>query len=185
LQRLADQVFTIVTSVPGVTDAGKRCFMTIVEKISAYHGRIAGSVPWRYRSWEHCFGFFRRISPAGIAKESYQAYGQPTDTLVTKIILGTFGCLPACDRLFIVGFTREGFKYSYLNRKFVNRILQFCHDNSSGLRAEQARIKAISGLHYPLMKLVDMYFWQIGYESSAPGNATGTEPPPFGRVVET
>ena len=26
------------------------------------------------------------------------------------------------------------------------------------------RIKQNRGIHYPLMKLVDMYFWQIGYE---------------------
>ena len=29
---------------------------------------------------------------------------------------------------------------------------------------EQAGIEESSGVHYPLMKLVDMYFWQIGYE---------------------
>jgi hypothetical protein len=34
------------------------------------------------------------------------------------------------------------------------------------LRGEQARIEAAGGVNYPFMKLVDMYFWQVGYEAS-------------------
>lgn len=45
-------------------------------------------------------------------------YRQASDTLITKIILGTFGCLPACDRYFINGFKSNGFRYSYLNSNF-------------------------------------------------------------------
>ena len=99
-------------------------------------------------------------------REAYRPFGEPTDTLVTKVLLGTVGCLPACDRFFIDGFKRAGFSYSRLNARFVDRILQFCSDNVADLRAEQARIKATSGVIYPFMKLADMYFWQIGYKAS-------------------
>ena len=92
---------------------------------------------------------------------------QPTDTLITKIVLGTFGCLPACDRYFIDGLKSEGFQYSYLNDNFINRILTFCRENLLDLRREQASISQASGIRYPLMKLIDMYFWQIGYEKGA------------------
>jgi hypothetical protein len=95
---------------------------------------------------------------------------QPTDTLITKIILGTFGCLPACDRYFIDGFKREGFKYSSLNDHFVDRVLGFCHKHRRELEREQTRIEEVVGIRYPLMKLVDMYFWQIGYERAAGAN---------------
>ncbi len=90
---------------------------------------------------------------------------QPTDTLVTKIILGTFGCLPACDEYFIKGFKSEGLKYSPLNRKFIEHNFDFCQEQFPELREEQASIKQKRGLHYPLMKLVDMYFWQLGREA--------------------
>jgi hypothetical protein len=90
---------------------------------------------------------------------------------VTKIILGTFGCLPACDRYFIDGFKSASLRYSYLNTQFVERILHFCRDNLREFREEQARIERIGGMRYPLMKLVDMYFWQIGFEL---GNGTIT-----------
>jgi hypothetical protein len=89
---------------------------------------------------------------------------QPTDTLITKVVLGTFGCLPACDRYFIDGFKSEGFEYSSLNDKFVGRILRYCQNHLPELQEEQAGIEQRSGIRYPLMKLVDMYFWQIGYE---------------------
>jgi hypothetical protein len=67
---------------------------------------------------------------------------------------------------FMDGFKSRGFKCSYLNQNFVRRVMGFTHANLDLLRLEQVRIKAISGVHYPLMKLVDMYFWQIGYEQS-------------------
>lgn len=128
--------------------------------------------------WDNEFG----ISPAdevfiptiidaidGI-KEAYRPFTpvvdtkQPTDTLVTKVILGTFGCLPACDRYFINGLKSAGLSYSYLNRKFILRMLSFCQENLRDLQKEQARIENGGGVHYPLMKLVDMYFWQLGFD---------------------
>lgn len=90
---------------------------------------------------------------------NFENTSQPTDTLVTKVILGTFGCLTACDRYFIDGFKSAGFSYSCLNRKFVERVLTFSKENLHDLREEQSRIESIGGVKYPLMKLIDMYFW--------------------------
>jgi hypothetical protein len=87
---------------------------------------------------------------------------QPTDTLISKVVLGTFGCLPAGDEYFIRGFRREGLKYSYLNDEFIERVHVICQENLADLHREQVNIHKISGMRYPLMKLVDMYFWQIG-----------------------
>jgi hypothetical protein len=104
-------------------------------------------------------------------REAYKPFApvagsaQPTDTLITKVVLGTFGCLPACDRSFIDRFKSQGFKYSYLDDKFVECVRAYCHTNLADLRREQAHIEERSGMRYPLMKVVDMYFWQIGYEN--------------------
>ena len=217
--------------------------MVIPEKIQAYYRGMSGA-HHRYRSWEHCYRYFRRSTPEAIAidrdhaalqlgfylaswgmyrgssfllqhaytvhlgvidklvaprfsvlweqefgagdsdlnlvpiileaiadiRDAYRPYTpsaksrQASDTLVTKIILGTLGCLPACDRFFIDGFMSAGFSYSYLNAKLVERVLHFCRDNLHELREEQGRIARLGGIRYPLMKLVDMYFWQIGFE---------------------
>jgi hypothetical protein len=106
---------------------------------------------------------------------SYEPFGNATDTLVTKVILGTFGCLPACDRYFIDGFKTAGFSYSRLSSKFIERILQFSRANLLELREEQARIERVGGIRYPLMKLVDMYFWQIGFELGSGAIDVATE----------
>ena len=98
-------------------------------------------------------------------------YRQASDTLITKIILGTFGCLPACDRYFINGFKSNGFRYSYLNSNFIERVLHFCKDNLRELRQEQTWIEGASGVRYPLMKIVDMHFWQTGFELDEGGKA--------------
>ena len=84
---------------------------------------------------------------------------------MTKVILGTFGCLPACDTYFIAGFRGAGLGYSYLNAKFIKKLLAFSREHLAEFRAEQATIRDHSGADYPLMKLVDMYFWQLGYEA--------------------
>jgi hypothetical protein len=38
-------------------------------------------------------------------------------------------------------------------------------DNLADLQIDQSRIQAAAGIRYPLMKLRDMYFWQIGSEA--------------------
>jgi hypothetical protein len=85
-----------------------------------------------------------------------------TDTLVTKIVLGTTGSLPACDRFFVSGFKQAGYNWPGLNSRFLTQLLRFTVDRRSELLAEQQTIERIGGIKYPLMKLVDMYFWQIG-----------------------
>jgi hypothetical protein len=85
-----------------------------------------------------------------------------SDILVTKVLLGTFGCLPACDTYFKIGLKRMGLKYSYVNANFIKQMAQFSNNHLAALRDEQQKIETTSGICYPLMKLVDMCFWQIG-----------------------
>jgi hypothetical protein len=113
------------------------------------------------------------LEACAAVREAYRPFAPPSesrqasDTLVTKVILGTFGCLPACDRFFINGFKDAGFQFSYVNANFIQRVLQFTRDNFRELREEQARIDGMARMRYPLMKLVDMYFWEVGFERSA------------------
>ena len=212
------------------------------EKIAAYHGNATSEPHHRYRSWEHCYRFFRSRNRDALAadrdtaalhlgfylaswgmirgsafllqktytvhvdvveklisqqfsglwereigaepsdeyqvttvlklvdavREAYAPFGKATETLATKVILGTLGCLPAVDRFFVGGFRKSGRPYSELNRLFVERMIQFCNECLPELRAEQARIEAAEGVRYPLMKLADMYFWQIGFDATPP-----------------
>jgi hypothetical protein len=51
-----------------------------------------------------------------------------------------------------------------VNDKFVGFVRGYWQANLADLKMEQANIEDRSGIRYPLMKLVDMYFWQIGSE---------------------
>jgi hypothetical protein len=124
--------------------------------------------------WEHEFGSRENdvelipviLDAAEAIGKAYSEFDRtPTETLKTKVLLGTFGCLTACDQYFIAGFRRAGMGYSYLNEGFVKKLLDFSIKHLTELRSEQAIVKDHSGAHYPLMKLVDMYFWEIGYEA--------------------
>jgi len=220
--------------------------LNIEDEVQAYY-RDALDEHHRYRSWEHCYSYFREKRPLGLGQDRDQAaiqlafylaswgmyrgssfllqytytvhraaidaidaqcfttlwntdFGskrvekalvptvceliqelrraykpfalrigsaQPTDTLITKIILGTFGCLPACDRYFLSGFKSEGFKYSSLNEEFVTAVFEYCQSNICDFQRQQKTLQKQSGVNYPLMKLVDMCFWQIGYQQTA------------------
>src|SRR5262249_48609213 len=106
------------------------------------------------------------LAAVDVIKEAYQPYGDATDTLATKVLLGTLACLPACDRYFIDGFKQSGRQYSYLNSRFVERIIEFCAANGAELHKQQSIIREKGGMHYPLMKLADMYFWETGFAAS-------------------
>jgi hypothetical protein len=114
------------------------------------------------------------LAAVDAVKAAYEPFGAATDTLATKVLLGTLACLPACDRFFIDGFKKAGNKYSYLNSRFVERMIAFCSATAGQLRIEQTRIENLSGMRYPFMKLADMFFWQIGYEAAA--QRDGREP---------
>ncbi len=54
----------------------------------------------------------------------------------------------------------------YRGSSFLLRVLCFSKANFAALREEQQIIETVGGMRYPLMKLIDMYFWQIGFAQS-------------------
>ena len=83
-----------------------------------------------------------------------------TDTLVTKILLGVFGCVPAYDTDF-----RKGFGTSTLGKKSLMRVRRFYDDHASEIEASRPRtLDFRTGEEtercYPVAKVVDMVFVQ-------------------------
>ena len=83
----------------------------------------------------------------------------PTDTLISKIILGTLGCAPAFDRFFIQGVKQEKRKFTTLKRRSLNSLFHFIVENEKLMNTLKKTYP-----QYSTMKLVDMYYWQIGYD---------------------
>lgn len=109
---------------------------------------------------------------------SYRGYeganeDDASDTLVTKILMGTLGCVPAFDR-----FLKKGIKW--LKEKYANscigREITCTIENGKNygknfrvleqlaVANEEALRLTVNGVEYPTMKCVDMFLWQIGYE---------------------
>jgi hypothetical protein len=106
----------------------------LIEKLRAYYKSIKDSVPY-------------------LANDR-----AATDTLITKVLMGTLGCIPAYDRFFTDGIrSTKQIPYGTLNETNFEALLKWCQDNPipDNIRGEIPKL-------YPDMKIVDMYFWRIG-----------------------
>lgn len=54
--------------------------------------------------------------------------------------------------------------HSSFNEASLIELFRFIDNNKKEFAQAQTLIKIRSKKHYPYMKLVDIYFWQIGYE---------------------
>ena len=81
-----------------------------------------------------------------------------SSTLVTKILLGTIGCIPAYDRFFIAGLETEKIQKKFNSKKSFIQMIDFYIKNKEELDSLSAKFRG-----YPLMKILDMYFWVEGY----------------------
>lgn len=94
---------------------------------------------------------------------SHQEMGRkslPTKTLVTKVMLGIFGCVPALDSNFINGMNI----YGKFNKNILRRIFEFYSNNETVINKYSSKIKTLdfypgknSTLRYPKAKIIDMY----------------------------
>jgi hypothetical protein len=110
-----------------------------------------------------------------LVRQALQVGGRAkqSDILVTKVLLGVFGNVPAFDRFYIDcvrrhpnrqhgagSFRKTGLLYAH----------KFYEDNRDELCALSLATLTFDSAHepraYPMAKLVDMYFWQKGYELS-------------------
>ena len=97
-----------------------------------------------------------------------------SDILITKILLGTLGCVPAYDQYFTKGFKKFNVLGSFsnkegkLNEKSILRLVEFYKRYEKELEEKREYFKInIDNENvenkYPQMKVLDMGFWQIGF----------------------
>lgn len=89
-----------------------------------------------------------------------------TDTLITKILLGTLGCVPAYDRYYVQAVKQYGISAGGYNKESVRDVAKYYlsyRDEFEAIRAELST----HGAEYPAMKLMDMCMWQAAFETEA------------------
>ena len=85
--------------------------------------------------------------------------------LITKILMGTLGCVPAYDRFFEEGARYFGLEKKTYQKKSLLELANIYEAHNDRLE-EARRGMRTEDLVYPQMKLLDMGFWQIGLEKS-------------------
>ena len=86
-----------------------------------------------------------------------------TNTLITKVILGTVCCTPAYDRYFKEGLRIQGIHpHSDFSGNSLMSVIEFYQANRPEFESVKRDIQILSHISYPSMKLIDMYFWKIG-----------------------
>ena len=89
-----------------------------------------------------------------------------SDTLITKVLMGTLGCVPAYDRFFAEGVKSQGVTIGNYSIKSLLNLVDFYESNTEHLEKCRKNLFAYD-LQYPQMKLIDMGFWQIGFDKAA------------------
>ncbi len=85
-----------------------------------------------------------------------------SDILLTKIMLGTFGCVPAFDTYF-----KKGFGVSTFGRKALRKIGEFYTANAEVIERNRVQtLDFVSGVdterRYTRAKVIDMIFFVAG-----------------------
>ncbi|MDD6659551.1 MAG: hypothetical protein PUE60_05710 [Eubacteriales bacterium] len=86
-----------------------------------------------------------------------------SDTFVTKILLGVFGCVPAYDSYFKSAVSHYKVCSQNFNERSLTNIYSFYNlhfEEFENLRKQFAN----EGVYYTPMKLIDMCFWQLGVD---------------------
>ncbi len=89
--------------------------------------------------------------------------------LITKILMGTLGCVPAYDRFFEEGARHLGLEKKSYNEDSLLELADIYEAHNDRLEDARRGMRT-DDLIYPQMKLLDMGFWQIGFEMDAGNN---------------
>ena len=91
---------------------------------------------------------------------------QVSPVLITKILMGTLGCVPAYDRFFEEGARYFGLEKKTYHEDSLLELADFYEEHNDRLE-EARRGMRTDDLIYPQMKLLDMGLWQVGFERDA------------------
>ena len=77
--------------------------------------------------------------------------------------MATLGCVPAFDRYFVFGLKSQKVVIGTYNIKSILQLVDFYERNLEQLNSVQKNF-IVADMLYPQMKILDMGFWQIGFD---------------------
>ncbi len=88
-----------------------------------------------------------------------------SSTLITKVLMGTLGCVPAYDRYFVEGIKDQNVSTGNYNLDSILKLVDFYEKNETEFEEVRRNLK-VCDLQYPQMKFLDMGFWKISYDKA-------------------
>lgn len=136
----------------------------IKDNILAFHTQIADDPNHRYRSWDHCYSHFQKRASFTSDEDI------DTASLHLAFYLASWGMCRGASWLLWKDyrFVVDGIKIidrfpARFGRNSYLGFVKFYQEHALNFKSAQAAI-AEQGMIYPVMKLVDMYFWNLGYQ---------------------
>ena len=88
-----------------------------------------------------------------------------TDVITSKILLGTLACTSAYDRFFCRGLPASGLlRCGSFTSGCFTRLLNYCRECELWQRLQEQPI-ICHEVPYPIMRVVDLYFWKKGFDA--------------------
>ena len=86
-----------------------------------------------------------------------------SSTLITKVLMGTMGCVPAYDQYFVKGLRNLGIASGIFGPKSIIEVSKFYMNYEKIFENVRKKIKVTGcDMLYPQMKILDMGIWQYG-----------------------
>lgn len=115
---------------------------------------------------EHYDGVAADVSSRSAADGKPKTF-HASDTLVTKVMLGTLACCPAYDRYFMVGERELGVKKRGFGGRSLADLGEICEQSAGALAGFRESLENIAGHDCPDMKALDLLLWYIGWLRAA------------------
>lgn len=130
------------------------------------------------KTWEKLNSLYGEISDCykNVFPHKEEKERVPTETLVTKILLGTLGCSPAFDDFFqnsisynssFILLKKEGKGVRSFKEKTMEALCSFYERNVGFIQLEKELVlmDSDSDISYPQMKILDMGFWYFWFKN--------------------
>lgn len=106
----------------------------------------------------------KRIKDIYIEKRrNVKEHDDVSSILITKILMGTMGCVPAYDRFLVAALREYKVASGTYNKSSVYRIANYYKVNKELIEKCRERL-SLQGVVYPQMKIIDMGLWKIGFD---------------------
>lgn len=133
----------------------------LIERLSDCRFELLFSLKPAYEKIFHLIDEAREIIIDVYSKYSHTF---PTDTFITKILLGIFGCVPAYDRFFKNGVVDGNICRQKFDLISLRQLWNYYNENYEVFEKARKELSKNASVEITPMKLMDMCFWQLGFD---------------------